>query len=159
MSELVKSLSCVQLFATPWTVAYKDPLSMEISRQEYCSGLPFPAPGDLPNPGIESKSPTLQADALQFEPPGKFHIYTLPYVKYQGFPGCAVVKNPPVNAGDTGTISAFRKIPWSRKWQPTSVFLPGKLHGQRSLEGYSPRGHKLSDLTEQLCTCICKTDS
>ena len=44
---------------------------MEISRQEYCSGLPFPAPGDLPNPGIESKSPTLQADTLTSEPPGK----------------------------------------------------------------------------------------
>ena len=75
-------------------------------------------------------------------------IYTQPYIKYQGFPGCAVVKNPPLNAGDTGTMSAFRKIPRSRKWQPTSVFLPGKLHGQRSLGGYSPWGHKVSDLTD-----------
>ena len=67
----MKSLSCVRLFATPWAVAYKAPLSMEFSRQEYCSGLPFLAPGDLPNPGIESKSPTLQADSLLSEPPGK----------------------------------------------------------------------------------------
>ena len=52
ISEL-KSLSCVQLFATPWTVAYQDPQSMGFSRQEYWSGLPFPSPGDLPNPGIE----------------------------------------------------------------------------------------------------------
>ena len=47
----VKSLSRVQLFVTPWTVAYKAPLSMEFSRQEYWSGLPFHSPGDLPNPG------------------------------------------------------------------------------------------------------------
>ena len=67
----VKSLSCVQLFATPWTVAYQAPLSMGFSRQEYWSGLPFPSPGDLPNPGIKLESPTLQADALTSEPPGK----------------------------------------------------------------------------------------
>jgi len=53
----VQSLSHVQLFATPWTVALQAPLSMEFSRQEYWSGLPFPPPGDLPNPGIESASP------------------------------------------------------------------------------------------------------
>ena len=67
----VKSLSHVQLFATPWTVAYQAPASMEFSRQEYWSGLPFPSPGDLPNPGIELRSPTLEADALTSEPPGK----------------------------------------------------------------------------------------
>ena len=60
-----------RLFATPWTVAYQAPLSMGFSRQEYWSGLPFPSPGDLPNPGIEPWSPTLQADALTSEPPGK----------------------------------------------------------------------------------------
>ena len=60
----VKSLSRVKLFVTPWTVAYQAPLSMEFSRQEYWSGLPFPSPGDLPNPGIEPGSPALQADAL-----------------------------------------------------------------------------------------------
>ena len=59
------------LFATPWTVAYKAPLSMEFSRQEYWSGLPFPSPGDLPDPGIEPGSPSLQADTLPSEPPGK----------------------------------------------------------------------------------------
>ena len=66
----VKSLSCVWLFATPWTVAYQAPLSMEFSRQ-YWSGLPFPSPGDLPNPGIKPRSPELQADTLPFESPGK----------------------------------------------------------------------------------------
>ena len=71
----VKSLSRVQLFATPWTVAYQAPLSMGFSRQEYWSGLPFPSPGDLPDPGIIKPtyltSPALQVDSLLSEPPGK----------------------------------------------------------------------------------------
>ena len=67
----MKSLSHVQLFSTPWTVAYHTPPSMGFSKQEYWSGLPFPSPGDLPNPGIEPGSPVLQADALPSEPPGK----------------------------------------------------------------------------------------
>ena len=67
----VKSLSHIRLFATPWTVAYQAPPSMGFSRQAYWSGLPFPSPGDLPNPGIEPGSPTLQVDALPSEPPGK----------------------------------------------------------------------------------------
>ena len=54
----------------PWTVAYQVSLSMGFSRQEYWSGLPFPSPGDLPDPGIEPRSPELQADALTSEPPG-----------------------------------------------------------------------------------------
>ena len=67
----VKSLGRVRLFATPWTVAYQSSQSMEFSRQEYWSGLPFPSPEDLPNPGIEPGSPALQVDALLSEPPGK----------------------------------------------------------------------------------------
>ena len=55
----VKSLSRVRLFATPWTVAYQAPQSVGFSRQEYWSQLPFPFPGDLPDPGIEPRSPTL----------------------------------------------------------------------------------------------------
>ena len=55
----VKLLSRVQLLATPWTVAYQAPPSMGFSRQEYWSGLPFPSPEDLPNPGIELGSSTL----------------------------------------------------------------------------------------------------
>ena len=57
--------------ATPWTVAYQAPPSMGSSRQEYWSGLPFPSPGDLPDPGVEPGSPALQADTLLSEPPGK----------------------------------------------------------------------------------------
>ena len=55
----VKSLSHVQLFVTPWTIAYQVPLSMGFSRQEYWTGLLFPSPGDLLNPGIEQRSPAL----------------------------------------------------------------------------------------------------
>ena len=67
----MKSLSRVQLFVTPWTLAHQAPLSMGFSWQEYWSGLPFPSPGDLPGLGIKPRSPTLQADALTTEPPGK----------------------------------------------------------------------------------------
>ena len=56
---------------TPWIVACQVPLSMEFSRQEYWTGLPFPSLGDLPNPGIKPWSPALQADSLPSEPPGK----------------------------------------------------------------------------------------
>ena len=65
----MKSLSCVRLFSTLWTVAQQARPSMGFSRQEYWTGLPFPSPGDLPHPGIELRSPTLQADALTSEPP------------------------------------------------------------------------------------------
>ena len=67
----MKSFSCVQLFAIPWTVAHQVPPSMEFSRQEYWSRLPFLSPGDLPDPGIGPGSPALQAYALPSEPPGK----------------------------------------------------------------------------------------
>ena len=67
---LVLSRCRVQLFATPWTVACQAPLSMGIL-QKYWSGLPCPPPGNLPNSGIEPRSPTLQADSLPSEPLGK----------------------------------------------------------------------------------------
>ena len=57
-------------FATPFTVAHQSPLSTGFLRQEYWIGLLFPSPGDLPNPGIKPKSPTLQVDSLPSEPPG-----------------------------------------------------------------------------------------
>ena len=62
----VKVTQRVRLFATPWAIQ-----SMELSRPEYWSGLPFPSPGDLPNPGIEPRSPILQADSLPAKPQGK----------------------------------------------------------------------------------------
>ena len=68
----LKSLSSVRLFVTPWTAVHQAPQSMGFSRQEYWSGLPFPSPGDLPDPVIEPGSPALEADALTSEPPGNY---------------------------------------------------------------------------------------
>ena len=79
------SHSVVSDSATPWTVARQAPLSMGFSRQEYWSGQSFSSSGNLPNPGIKLKSPTLQADSLQSEPPGKpipvlyIHAIVLPF--------------------------------------------------------------------------------
>ena len=67
----VESLSHVWPFGTTWAVAYQAPPSMGFSRQEYWNGLPVLSPGDLPNPGIKPGSPTLKADTLPSEPPGK----------------------------------------------------------------------------------------
>ena len=66
---VVQSLNCVQLFATPWTVAHQASLSVGFFRQEYWSGLLFPSLGDLPDPGIEPTSPTLTGGFFTIEPP------------------------------------------------------------------------------------------
>ena len=79
----VTSLSHVQLFVTPWTVACQSPPSIGFSRHEYWSGLPFPSPGDLPDPGIKPRSPALQADPLPSEPPvlslGSVQLFMTPW--------------------------------------------------------------------------------
>ena len=80
----VKLLSCVRLFVTPWTIAHQALPSMGFSRQEYWSGLPFPSPGDLPNPGIKPGSPALQADALTTELPGFLIFANLEGEKWKG---------------------------------------------------------------------------
>ena len=67
-----------------------------------------------------------------------------------GFPGGSMVKNPPANAGDLGSIPGSRRPPGGGHGNPTLVFLPAEFHGQRSLAGYSPWGHKESDTTKQL---------
>ena len=129
---------------------------MGFSRQEYWSGLPFPSPGDLPNPGIEPRSPTLQADALISEPPGKHsqnlvplyldvkevdsfriivtHYYTL------GLPWWLSGRESACQCRRLGFDPWVREIPWRRKWEPTPVFLPGESHAQTSLVGYRPWG-------------------
>ena len=68
--------SCPTL-VTPWSVAHQASLSMGFSRQEYWSGLPFPSPGHLPNPGIDPRSPALQADSLPTEPANRILWGTL----------------------------------------------------------------------------------
>ena len=64
------------IFVTPWTAAGQACLSMKFSRREHWSGLPFPSTRDLPDPGIEPRSPILQVDSLPSEPPGKLCILT-----------------------------------------------------------------------------------
>ena len=72
MCVCAQLLHCVQLFVSPWTIACQAPLPVEYSRQEYWNGVPFPpTPGELPDPGIEPKSPAWQVDSLPLLPPGK----------------------------------------------------------------------------------------
>ena len=87
------------LFATPWTVARQVPLAMELSRQEYWSGLPFPPPGYLPDPEIEPRSPSLQAGFLPSEPPG---VLTSPqsYSKSD----IAEARSPEISYGDNVSL-------------------------------------------------------
>ena len=103
----VKSLSRIWLFATPWTIACKTPLSMEFSRQEYWSGLPFPFPGDLPDPGIEPRSPALQADALLSEPPGK-PLYTYTKANKHGFDYCSLMEKLEISQHKTSKFILFQ---------------------------------------------------
>ena len=74
MCEEVKWLSRVQLFATPWTVAYQAPPSMGFSRQECWNGFPFPSPGDLPDPGIKPRSPALQQTLYSLSHQGSYEV-------------------------------------------------------------------------------------
>ena len=77
--KVLVTQSC--LTVTPWATARQAPLSMEFSRQEYWSRLPFPSSGDLPNPGIKPRSPALQAHALPSESLGNFgYMYVYIYV-------------------------------------------------------------------------------
>ena len=72
-----------------------------------------------------------------------------------GLLGGSGVKNPPADAGDLGSIPGFGRSPGGGKWQPTLLYLPEKSHGQRSLEGYSPKGCKEANTTERLSTHTC----
>ena len=125
----MKSLSRVQLFATPWTVAFHAPPSIGFSRQEYWSALPSPSPEDLPNPGIKPMFPALQADALPSEPPGKpdqkspkkTNKKNRMFTVEKSFPGGAVVKNLPAdvgNARDVGLIPGSERSPGEGNGNP-----------------------------------------
>ena len=132
----IKSLSRLQLFATPWTVAHQASPSTEFSRHEHWSGLPFPSPGDLPNPAIESGSPVLQTDTLPSEPPGNLillinylHTHTqrhiLITISRWGFPGDSVVKNAPANAGNVGSLPGWGRSPGAGNGNPLQESCPG----------------------------------
>ena len=90
-----QSLSCVWLFVTPLTSAHQAPLSMEFSKKEYWSGLPFPSPGDLSNPGFKPGSPALQAEPLPSEPPGKpTHTHTHTHTHSEVVQSCPTLCDP-----------------------------------------------------------------
>ena len=93
----VQSPDRVLLFTTPWTVACQAPLSLEFSRQEYWSGLPFPTPGDLPNPGIEHASlvsPALAGGFFTTVPPGKPQENHLPrFITEQDLMGLSTISS------------------------------------------------------------------
>ena len=109
-------------FATLWTVAHQAPLSMEVSRQEYWSGLPFPSPRDLPNPGIEPKSPELA---------GRFFPAELPEMQVRSLGP----EDPLEEEMATHSSLLAWKLPWTEE--------PGGLQSMRLLE---------SDTTERQCT-------
>ena len=136
---------------------------MVFPRQEYWSGLPFPPPGDLPDPGFKPMSPALAGGFVTIELPGKpssevgmvVSILLSLFYKFSQF----ILDFPDGTGGKKSACQCrrcekprldpwVRKIPWRRKWQPTPVFLSGKSQGQRNLVGYSPWGHKESNTTE-----------
>ena len=117
----------------------------------------FPFSRDLPNPGIEARSLTLQSDSLPAEPQGKPILDVIACKK--GFPSSSVVKNPLANAGDPRDLGLFPELerpPGGRKWQSTPVYMPGKSRGKNSLAGYSPWGHKELEASEDEHECVKK---
>ena len=149
--------SGVWLFATVWTVAHKASLFMGFSRQEYLSGLPCPAPGDLPDPGIKTAS--LMSPALAgvfftacatWEKAVAAHSSTLAWkITWAEKPGRLQSMGSRRVRHDWATsLSLFTFMHWRRKWQPTPVFLPGESQGRGSLVGCRLWGCTESDTTE-----------
>ena len=162
------SLSHVRLFVTPRSVACKPPLSLGFSSQEYWSGLPFPSPRDLPNPGIKLRSPAAdklwwmginqkqqiflqnrmwickdQRGSLVSRLRSRTSVRTFGSnsSSFMGFPGGTSGKEPTCQCRRPKRHRFYPwvwKTPWRRAWQPTLVFLPGESHGQRSLVDNSP---------------------
>ena len=116
----MKSLSRVWLFATPWTVAYQAPPSMGFSRQECWSGLPFPFPGDLPDPGIKPGSPAFQADGLPSEPPGKLSYKKYSFICFKD--STKYLRNPPLPISEIIVEGSIDKSHRISMWISTSWF-------------------------------------
>ena len=140
---------------------------MGFPRQEYWNGLLLSSPGDFPHPGIELMSSALASGFFTMELPGKpvylsiyIYIYVswvgkiswrrdrLPTPVFLGFPGGSVVKKPPANAEDMSSIPGLGRSPGEGNANPLQYSCLENSHGQRSLAGYSPWGHKESDTTE-----------
>ena len=93
-------------------------------------------------------SPNSQVTQSTFKEAARCEGYSSRQGAEMGYPGGSAVKNLPTSVGDMGLIPGSGRPPWRKKWQPPPVFLPGKSHGQRSLVGSGPWGHKESDTTE-----------
>ena len=143
--------SCIQLFMILWTIAHQDPLSMEFSRQEYWSGLPFPFLGDLPDSGIKpaisrisciGRQILLSLGHLGMEKAMATHSSTLawkiPWAEEPG--GLQSMGSLRVGHDWATSLSLLTFMPWRRKWQPTPVFLPGESQGRGSLVGCQSLG-------------------
>ena len=131
---LLSLFSRVRLCVTLWTLAHQAPLTMGFSRQEYRISLPCPPPGHLPDPGIKPAfliSSILARGFFTTTPPRKTPIYNAQLIWDQLWQSLQAFLIKPI-------FSSLHK-----KWQPTSVFLPRKLHGQRSLVGYNPWCHRV----------------
>ena len=115
-------LSRVQLFATPWTVVHQAPLSLKFLGQEYCSGLPFPSPGDLPNPGIEPASPALAGRFFTAEP--SVRLWQGPaFRRCPRFPCGSQLCPPRIQAVCVSPSSEFQRNNWS--CYPSEGFIMG----------------------------------
>ena len=147
----VKSLSRLRLFATPWTVAHQASTSMEFSRQEYWSGLPFPSPGDLPSPGIEPGSHTLQADALPSKPILFWKMLLKNSLEVQWFGLCVSM------AEGMGSIPGWgTKIPhamWCAK-KKNKLFLSKEAFGKTAEASLRPQLEWSSHLNQPLYPVI-----
>ena len=160
-------------FATPWTVARQAPLSMGFPRQEYWNGLPFPFLGIFPGifwtqgsnqsllcflhgkvdsvPLSHQENHHITLDLSQEAEKGLTGFSQTPFLRFKKVPsilGASQVAWQCMRTKRCGLDSWVGKIPWREAWQPTSVFLLGKSHGQRSLAGYSPWGCNESDKTK-----------
>ena len=157
----VQLLSRVQLFATPWTAAHQASLSITNSQSPpkfMCieSVMPSTTYCLLMKVREESEKAGLKLNIqkMKIMASGPITSWQIDWetmeivTDFIFFPGGSVSKESAHNAGDPGSIPGTGRSPWRRKWQPTSVFWPGEFHGQRSLGGYSPRGHKELDTTE-----------
>ena len=155
---MLNCFSCAQFSVTLWAVACHVPLSMGLLRQEYWNGLSCPPLGDLPNSGTELMSlmsPALAGGFLPLAPCGKpyidFHlcvcvcvVYIYIYICKQPHSQVALVVEESACQCRRCKIDNFDpwvgKVPWSRKWQPVPVFLPGKSHGHRGQVGLQSVG-------------------
>ena len=130
---------------SPWTIAHQAPLPIGVSRQEYWSELPWPPPGDLPNPGIQPRSPALQADSLLSEPPRKPPVWLLVFKSQETHVQCwrprfcdepsnaVIIEGSCQRCSHPGPMTPFPGYPWPGDTHQAGI----RLHGSRLLLQFS----------------------